>query len=102
MRSHDGMITGTQVNRAIERLDEVLTADYFPAVAPSIRWLWTPLGGLTLAAMAAASCGLILHPRGLVIFFGLLAVLGLGLVWPWFGVRGLIGTLSFDRGRIRE
>jgi uncharacterized protein (DUF58 family) len=96
------MARKTGVNCGLGRLGDILIADIFPAITPYFRWLRTPLASLTLAAMAAVSCGLILNPRGLLIFFGLLALLGLGIVWPWLGVRGLAGTLSFDRGRIRE
>ena len=81
---------------------DLLTHDYFPGVNPYIRWMWTPLGTLGLTAVAAGLCGMILHPRGFVILVGILSVIGLGVVWPWLGLRGLHGTLSFDRDRVRE
>jgi uncharacterized protein (DUF58 family) len=84
------------------KLEAILTRDYAPRLEPAIRWMWTPLGTLGMAAIASFLCGLVLHPRGFVIFFGLLAVIGLGVVWPWLSVRGLSGTLSFDRERVRE
>jgi uncharacterized protein (DUF58 family) len=37
-----------------------------------------------------------------VVFFGVLAVMTLGLAWPWLGVCGLEGSLGFDRRRCRE
>ena len=81
---------------------EVLTREYFPGLAPYIRWLRTPLGALSLAAVAAGLCGMFLHPQGFVVFFGVLAVMTLGLAWPWLSVRGLEGSLGFDRLRCRE
>jgi uncharacterized protein (DUF58 family) len=55
-----------------------------------------------LAACTSGLCGLFLHPQGFVVFFGVLVVTALGLGWPWVSVRGLSGSLSFDRARCRE
>src|SRR5438552_7147792 len=81
---------------------EILTQEFLPSLAPHIRWLRTPLGSLGLAAAAAGLCGMFLHPQGFVVFFGILVVTTLGLVWPWLSVRGLDGSLGFDRSRCRE
>ena len=81
---------------------EPLTRDVLPALAPYVRWLKTPLGSLGSAAVASALCGLFLHPQGFVVFFGLLVVMALGVAWPWVSLRGLSGSLKFDRTRGRE
>ncbi len=81
---------------------EILNRDFLPGLAPYVRWLRTPLGSLGLAAVASGLCGMFLHPQGFVVFFGILVVTTLGLVWPWLSVRGLDGSLSFDRSRCRE
>jgi uncharacterized protein (DUF58 family) len=80
----------------------ILTHDYFPRLAPALRWLWSPLGSLGTAAFAAMLCGLILHPRGFVVLFGLLVVMALGVMWPWIAVLGLSGALGFEQRRTRE
>jgi uncharacterized protein (DUF58 family) len=80
----------------------LLTRDYFPVVNPWIRRVGTPLGSLGLATIASALCGLVLHPQGFVVCFVLLVVIGLGVAWPVLTVRGLVGTLNFDRERVRE
>jgi uncharacterized protein (DUF58 family) len=64
--------------------------------------LKNPLGTLGLAAVASGLCGLFLHPQGFVVFIGLLVVAGVGVAWPWLSVRGLSGSLDFDRTRSRE
>ncbi len=79
-----------------------LTRDYLPAVNPYIRWIWTPLGSLSLATVASALCGLVLHPQVFLIVFGLLTVLGIGTVCPWLAVRGLAGSLGLEKDRVRE
>jgi uncharacterized protein (DUF58 family) len=45
---------------------------------------------------------MLLHPQGFVVCFGLLFVAGLGVAWPWLSVRGLNGSLAFDRSVCRE
>src|ERR1700730_714040 len=80
----------------------LLTRDYFPVVNPWIRRVGTPLGSLGLATIASALCGLVLHPQGFVGCSGLFVVIGLGVAWPVLTVRGLVGTLNFDRERVRE
>jgi uncharacterized protein (DUF58 family) len=81
---------------------EFLTRDFLPGLTPFARWLRTPLGSLGLAAMASCLCGMFLHPQGFVVGFGVLVVTTLGLIWPWMIVRGLYGSLGFDRSRCRE
>jgi uncharacterized protein (DUF58 family) len=85
------------------RLYAVLTADHFPNADRLLRRLfWNPLGGLTLTFAVALLCGFYLHPHGFALAFGLLAVLFLGVVWPWVNLRFLQGTLSFGCRRARE
>ena len=61
-----------------------------------------PLTILGVAAVAAWLCGLVLNPRGLALAAGLLCVMALGIAWPWISLRGLQGTLSFEKSRGRE
>ena len=81
---------------------ELLTRDFLPGVTPYIRWLKTPLGSLSLAAAASTLCGMFLHPQGFLVTLGVLVVAALGLGWPWLSLRGLGGSLDFDRTRCRE
>src|SRR5437763_667061 len=72
------------------RLQALATYDVFPDFsARARRALYNPLGVLLLAALAAILCGLFLHPQGLVLGGGALAVIVLGIAWPWVSLRGL-------------
>lgn len=57
---------------------------------------------LALAALTAAVCGAYLHAQGYLVAIVLATALGLGLVWPWVSIRGLSGTVEFDRVRAVE
>jgi len=80
----------------------MLDGEILSGLDPYLRWVRKPLGSLTLTAMASMLCGLFLHPQGFVVGSGVLVVTALGLVWPWLSVRGLGGSLAFDRARCRE
>ena len=89
--------------RLASRLHAALTADYFPNADRVLRrLLWNPLGGLSFTCAVALLCGVYLHAHGFALAFGLLAVLVLGVVWPWLTVRFLQGSLGFERDRARE
>ena len=84
------------------RIVRWLDHDFLPRISPYVdRWR-TPLGVLILAGAASSLCGMFLHPQGFVLFFGLMAVILVGAVWPWLSVRGLVGELAFDSIRGRE
>ena len=57
---------------------------------------------LLLAAAASLLCGFFLHAQGFILAGGIVAVVGLGVVWPWLSLRGLTGALTFDRARASE
>lgn len=86
----------------IAKLGNIFSRDYSIKAARFIGWLRHPLPILLLAAVAAALCGLYLHPRAFAPVAGLSATLAAGIAWPWLSVRGLSGTLSFDGSRPRE
>lgn len=84
-------------------LHGLLTADHFPELDRRLRRLfWNPLGGLVLACAIALLCGFFLHPRAFVLAFGLLAVLLIGVAWPWLALWGLRGSARFSLPRCRE
>jgi|GEM_PF-223026 len=84
-------------------LARILAYDCFPDFSAKVRrFIYHPLGILTLASLSALLCGIFLHTHGLVLFTAILVVLLLGLAWPWFNLLGLQGIVEFDRDRIEE
>jgi uncharacterized protein (DUF58 family) len=77
--------------------------DIFPDFSAKVRrWFYNPFGVLIFSALAALLCGLFLHAQGFVLLGGVSAVIVLGLAWPWLSLRGLDGSISFDRSRACE
>jgi len=91
------------VTRWLHQLHTLAHHDFFPNLsAPVRRFLYHPVGVLTLAALFAAVCGLFLHAQAFILCGGVLAVLALGILWPWLSLRGLDGSITFDRQRLTE
>ncbi|CAN5888681.1 hypothetical protein BH23PLA1_BH23PLA1_06950 [soil metagenome] len=89
--------------RALLTLLTLLTKDYCPWMGRGLwRWLRGPTSALLSAFLVALACGFLLHPQGYVLAAGLALVLALGIVWPWLGLLGLSGKLSWERVRARE
>jgi hypothetical protein len=66
-------------SRLREWLPALATYDCFPEFSKEVRrFVYHPLGVLTLAALASLLCGLFLHSQGLVLCGGVLAVIALG------------------------
>jgi uncharacterized protein (DUF58 family) len=93
----------TFASRLREWLRALATYDCFPEFSANVRrFIYHPLGVLTLAALASLLCGLFLHSQGFVLCGGVLAVVALGVIWPWLSLRGLAGSIAFDRTRASE
>lgn len=88
--------------RRHETWSRILSRDYFPGLAQHLRWLWTPLGTLALVAAISGVCGIVLHSQAFVVLIGIVAVIVVGVAWPWVEVGALRGSLAFERERCRE
>src|SRR5438874_2154389 len=81
----------------------ITTYDVCPQFSVKVRrLLYNPLGIMILAALAALVCGFFLHTQGFVLFTSLLAVIALGVAWPWLSLRGLWGSVAFGQSRAVE
>jgi len=84
-------------------LQKAASYDLFPQWSAKVRrFVYTPLGILSMAAVVALLCGLVLHPRVLALCGGLLAVIVVGMCWPWLTLRGVHATVSHPRERAVE
>jgi uncharacterized protein (DUF58 family) len=90
-------------SRLAAGLRAAATYDVFPEFSAKVRrFVYHPLGVLSLAATVSLLCGLFLHSQGFVLCGGVLAVIALGVIWPWVSLRGLAGTVAFDHLRASE
>lgn len=84
-------------------LRRIATYDFSPEFSAKVRrFFFRPLGILLLAAGASLLCGLFLHAQGFVLFGGVVAIVALGVIWPWLSLCGLTGKLEFEQVRATE
>jgi len=79
-----------------------LTNDYTPWANKYVYWLKAPIGILLSLAAVALAMGIFVTPQGYVLLLTILAVVGLGVVWPWIGLRGITCELKFRTRRCSE
>lgn len=75
--------------------------DFCQWVNPYLFWR-SPLGVLAFAAVSALLCGLFVAPQGFVVLAAIAAVIAIGCVWPWIGIRGVSCQLRFATTRTDE
>ena len=90
------------MSRSKQILLKLLTHDYTPWANRYVYWVKSPLGVLIVAAMVALICGMFVASQALVVFAAIAIVIGVGISWPWLGLRGVACDLSFARHRVRE
>ena len=88
--------------RWIDRLNHTLASEHCTRFERHLNWLRSRVAILAQAMIASTLCGLFLHPQGFVLAFVLGAVLAVGVVWPWLSLRGVTGSLTFEKMRTRE
>ena len=65
-------------------------------------WLKQPIGWFVVAAAMSLMVGFFLGAQGFVLCAAIVAVIALGVIWPWLAIRAVRVTLRFDRHRTRE
>jgi len=81
----------------------IFRRDFCPLWSQKARTLfYSPLGVLVVAVFVAVLCGLVIHPRVFVLAGGLLALIVIGIVWPWIVLRAVRAEWVFDRQRATE
>ena len=76
--------------------------EYCKWASPYLAYLRRPLGVLVMLGISALLCGLYVAPQGFVVLAAISAVITIGCVWPWVGIRGVSCQLRFAANRTEE
>ncbi|MBS0264999.1 MAG: DUF58 domain-containing protein [Planctomycetes bacterium] len=87
---------------ALAWVTAALHYDFCPWANRWVYWLKNPLWVLVLAVVAATICGFWLNASVFLVAGTLMAVLALGIAWPWLSMRGVHCELTFSQQRARE
>lgn len=85
-----------------QKLTEIGNYDFCPWANHYVYWLKQPIGWFMVAAACSLLVGLFLGQQGYVFFAAIVAVMAMGVVWPWIAMRGIRCELRFDRSRVTE
>jgi uncharacterized protein (DUF58 family) len=76
--------------------------DFCPSWNRFLYWLKEPVGWTVVGVVFSLLVGLFVGPQGYVLAFAFIALLGLGLVWPWVSMKGIRCSLVLPDGRVCE
>lgn len=80
----------------------VANHDFCPSCSRLTGWLKQPLGWVISAIAFSLLVGLLAGPQGYVLAFSFLALLVLGLAWPWLSMKGVQCQLLLPDRRVEE
>jgi len=89
------------VKNKLNQLMAIGNHDFCPWANRYLYWLKQPIGWFVVATAAAAMMAVCLEPRIWVVVVSLVAVMAMGVVWPWIAMRGASAEITFDCRRCR-
>ena len=93
----------TKISRLGQTVGKDMTErEYFEWVNPYLRSFFHPLGVLFVLEVASIICGILVAPQGFIVSASVLAVIIVGCIWPWIGMRGVSCQLRFTAMRGEE
>lgn len=90
------------VKRILESTLHGMNYDFCPGLNRYVYWLRQPIGWVVCGAGFSALVGLFVGHQGFVLMWAFLALLVLGVVWPWLSMKGLSCQLRFQQSRTQE
>jgi uncharacterized protein (DUF58 family) len=88
--------------RTSTRAGNVLNYDFCPWANHYVYWLKKPIGWLFGAVVAAVLLGIFVAPQAFAIAAALVGLIVVGTVWPYLAVRGVSGSIQWNRPRCNE
>ena len=76
--------------------------DFCPQVNRYVYWLKQPIGWIVTGAFFSMLFGLLIGPNGFVLMWSFIALLVMGVVWPWLSMKGISCQLHFEESRGQE
>ena len=83
-------------------LVQVANYDFCPSVNGAVGLLKQPLGWVVSAIAASLLVGLLIGPQGYIMALSFLALLVLGLAWPWISMKRIRCHLLLPDQRVEE
>lgn len=75
-------------------VDGLLNKDFCPWANRYVYWLKQPVGWFAIAALLSFLVGVFVNPNGWILMTVVLAIMTVGVVWPWLAVRTVDAALE--------
>ena len=83
-------------------LSQAANHDFCPNANKYVYWMKRPIGWVVAALFFSILIGLFVGPQGYILAFAFLALLVLGLVWPWLSMKGIQCSLVMPQAQMKE
>lgn len=90
------------IRQVIEATLKGMNHDFCPQLNGYVYWVKQPVGWVVGGAFSSLLVGIFIGPQGFVLMWSLLALLLLGVLWPWLSMKGLSCQLHFVQSRTHE
>jgi uncharacterized protein (DUF58 family) len=81
---------------------EMANYDFCPNLNRYVYWMKRPIGWVVAAIAFSILIGIFVGPQGYVLAAAFVALLVLGLVWPWISMKGIRCSLVLPREEMHE
>ena len=88
--------------RSLRYIVTALNYDFCPRANSFVYWLKQPVGWVVYAIAASLLVGFFVGPQGFVLAGAFVALLVLGVLWPWLCMKGISCELKFTQPRSVE
>ena len=88
--------------RALNSILNALNYDFCPSANSFVYWVKQPVGWVVCAILASTLVGFFIGPQGFVLAAAFVALLFLGVLWPWLCMQCLSCEVKFDQSRSIE
>lgn len=99
---HGKAASGNVVKKSADWIHWLLTTDFCPRWNELAYKIKEPLAILILTSLASLFGGIFVAPQGYILFAASLSVIAVGIVYPWFAVRGVACQIKFPSQRATE
>ncbi|MEM9644013.1 MAG: DUF58 domain-containing protein [Planctomycetota bacterium] len=96
------MAVGREMPKESLSLSRILTTDFCPWANKFVYWLKEPVGWFVLATFLSAIIGMYFAPIGWTMAAALVAMITVGMIWPWIAVRSACCALHPEQEQVHE
>jgi len=83
-------------------LSKGMNHDFCPQLNQHVYWLKQPIGWVITGAFFSMLFGLLIGSNGFILMWSFIALLAMGVAWPWLSMKGISCQLHFEESRGQE